>query len=90
MAMGGAYALADELRRGSDVSAALTRYETRVKPAVERKQAAGRRTAAWFVPDSRWRLAARNHVLRLATFPGLTGLLRPVLTTPAGSIVPRH
>jgi 2-polyprenyl-6-methoxyphenol hydroxylase-like FAD-dependent oxidoreductase len=90
MAMGGAYVLADELAAGSGMTAALQRYETRVKPAVERKQAAGRRTAAWLVPDSRWRLAVRDRILRLATLPRFTGLLRPVLTTPAGSIVPRQ
>jgi 2-polyprenyl-6-methoxyphenol hydroxylase-like FAD-dependent oxidoreductase len=90
MAMGAAYTLADELRTNTDVSTALTRYQSRVKPAVERKQAAGRRTAAWLVPNSRWRIAARNQILHLATLPGLTAVLRPVLTTPAGSIVPRQ
>lgn len=89
MAMGGAYVLADELARGGDVSAALVRYEARVKPAVERKQAGGRRTADWLVPASDWRIAARDMVLRAANLPGLTGLLRPMLTTPGGSIVPR-
>jgi 2-polyprenyl-6-methoxyphenol hydroxylase-like FAD-dependent oxidoreductase len=90
MAMGGAYVLADELRGSRDVAAALTRYEAQVKPAVERKQAAGRRTANWLVPSTRWRIAARNHFLQLASLPGLSGLLRPLLTTPAGSVVPRQ
>jgi 2-polyprenyl-6-methoxyphenol hydroxylase-like FAD-dependent oxidoreductase len=89
MAMGGAYVLADELSAGTDVAASLTRYEMRVKPAVQRKQAAGRRTAGWVVPNSQWRIAARDQMLRLAGLPGLTWLLRPILTTPAGSIVPR-
>jgi 2-polyprenyl-6-methoxyphenol hydroxylase-like FAD-dependent oxidoreductase len=89
MAMGGAYTLADELARTRDVPSALTRYETRVKPAIERKQAGGRRTAAWLVPSKGWQIVARDTVLRLANLPGLTGLLRPVLTTPGGSVVPR-
>jgi 2-polyprenyl-6-methoxyphenol hydroxylase-like FAD-dependent oxidoreductase len=89
MAMGGAYVLADELRCTHDVATALTRYERRVKPSIERKQAAGRRAADWFVPATQWRIALRDTVLRLAALPGLTGLLRPVLTTPGDSIVPR-
>jgi 2-polyprenyl-6-methoxyphenol hydroxylase-like FAD-dependent oxidoreductase len=89
MAMGGAYVLAQELSSGADIATALARYEGRVKPAARRKQAAGRRTAAWVVPNSRWRITARDQLLRLAAVPGLTWMLRPVLTTPAGSIVPR-
>lgn len=90
MAMGGAYVLAAQLRGSGDVPTALARYESEVKPAVERKQAAGRRTANWLVPRTRWRIAARNQFLQLASLPGLSGLLRPLLTTPAGSVVPRQ
>lgn len=89
MAMGASYVLADELARTDDVSSALPRYEARVRPAIERKQAAGRRTAKWFVPSTRRRIALRDLVLRLADVAPLSVLLRPVLTTPGGSIVPR-
>jgi 2-polyprenyl-6-methoxyphenol hydroxylase-like FAD-dependent oxidoreductase len=89
MAMGAAYVLADELSRTGDVPVALTRYEARVKPAIQRKQAAGRRTADWLVPATHRRIAIRDGALRLASLPGLSALLRPVLTTPGGSIVPR-
>jgi 2-polyprenyl-6-methoxyphenol hydroxylase-like FAD-dependent oxidoreductase len=88
MAMGGAYVLADGLARTSDVPAALIGYEQRVKPAIDRTQAAGRRTADWFVPATAWRIAARDLVLRLAVMPGLAWLLRPILTTATDSIVP--
>lgn len=87
MAMGGAYVLADELARSGDVVAALECYERRVKPLIEQKQAAGRRTAKWFVPSSRRRIRVRDAVLRLAGLPVLSGLVTPFLTSPGGSIV---
>ncbi|MEY9213135.1 FAD-dependent oxidoreductase [Thermobifida halotolerans] len=83
MAVAGACVLAEELLRDGDAVAAPLRYEARVRPAIVRKQRAGRRTADWFVPATRARLRLRTAVLRLAAAPGLTGLLSPVLTTPA-------
>ena len=90
LAMGGAYVLADELARSRDVAVALAGYERRVKSTAQRTQAAGRRAADWFVPATSRRIAMRDLALRVAALPGLRGLLRPVLTTSAGSIVPRR
>jgi 2-polyprenyl-6-methoxyphenol hydroxylase-like FAD-dependent oxidoreductase len=89
MAMGGAYVLARELRGDGSIEMGLARYEAWVKPAIERKQLAGRRTADWIVPSSRWRIAARNMALRLAGLPGLSWLLRPVLASGTESVVER-
>lgn len=82
MAVAGACVLAEELLRDGDAVAAPFRYEERVRPAVVRKQRAGRRIADWFVPASRTRLRLRTAALRLTARPGLVGLLGPVLRTP--------
>jgi 2-polyprenyl-6-methoxyphenol hydroxylase-like FAD-dependent oxidoreductase len=67
MAMGGAYVLAEELQRSpGDVEAATARYERRLRPAILKKQKAGRGMARWFVPESRARLAVRDAVMRMS------------------------
>ncbi len=75
MAMAGGYVLAEELAQG-DVAAALARYELRLRPAIERQQRAGRGIARWFVPDSGWRLAIRDLVLRASCWPVAAQLLQ--------------
>jgi 2-polyprenyl-6-methoxyphenol hydroxylase-like FAD-dependent oxidoreductase len=70
LAVAGACVLAEELAAGkADIGCALARYESRLKPAVERRQKAGRRLARWFVPDDRAHLLARDVAMRLATGP---------------------
>jgi 2-polyprenyl-6-methoxyphenol hydroxylase-like FAD-dependent oxidoreductase len=76
MAMAGALALADALAAGPDFSAALDGYERRMLPAVRRRQRAGRRFARWFVPDSRVRLALRDLMMRMSTWPVVSQLAR--------------
>lgn len=61
---------------GSDVPAALARYEQRLKPTIEHKQAAGRRIAGWFVPGSPFRLALRDFGLRMSLWPVASSVLR--------------
>jgi 2-polyprenyl-6-methoxyphenol hydroxylase-like FAD-dependent oxidoreductase len=75
MAMAGAYVLAEELGQG-DIGAALARYERRLRPSIARKQRAGRSIAGWFVPDSRWRLAIRDLVLRASAWPLASRILK--------------
>lgn len=86
MAMAGAFALATELAARADLPAALAAYERRVQPVIAAKQAAGRRTANWFVPSSWARIRVRDAALRLSTLRPLEWLLRPVLTTPGGNL----
>jgi 2-polyprenyl-6-methoxyphenol hydroxylase-like FAD-dependent oxidoreductase len=64
MAVGGAYVLAEELARHDDTSVAIEAYERRLRPAIARKQKAGRGVARWFVPESALRMAVRDAVLR--------------------------
>jgi 2-polyprenyl-6-methoxyphenol hydroxylase-like FAD-dependent oxidoreductase len=76
MAVTGAYVLAEELAGASDIPAALARYEARLRPGIERLQAAGRRVADWFLPDTPARLALRNLALRISTWPIASTLVR--------------
>jgi 2-polyprenyl-6-methoxyphenol hydroxylase-like FAD-dependent oxidoreductase len=67
LAMAGARLLAEELSATDDLGAALARYERRLRPAVLKKQRAGRRLARFFVPSGQVRLAVRNAVLRMSS-----------------------
>lgn len=88
LAMGGAWVLAEHLRRRpGDVVAALQAYEQHMLPFVRRTQRSGRATARWLVPASRPRLAVRDRLLGLADLPGGPSLLRPTMRTVAASVV---
>jgi 2-polyprenyl-6-methoxyphenol hydroxylase-like FAD-dependent oxidoreductase len=78
MAMAGAETLAEELQAG-DVGSALARYEARLRPVIQRKQAAGRRMRNWFLPESRLRLALRDAATRIAMSPVGAPLLSRVI-----------
>jgi len=87
MAMGGAYVLAEQLRRDAP-ERAVARYEERVRPSVRVKQRAGRQTAQWLVPSSRWRIAARALAFAVTRLPGGVRLAQSVLAGPTASVVP--
>jgi 2-polyprenyl-6-methoxyphenol hydroxylase-like FAD-dependent oxidoreductase len=85
----GAFILAEEIARDrSDVPALLARYERRLKPAVLRKQKAGRNMARWFVPDGTVRLAIRDAVLELSSSALGGWLLRRQIS--ADSVITRE
>lgn len=75
LAIAGPEALAAELAAGDGVTSALARWETRLRPLIERKQEAGRRTANWFIPSTPLRLWVRNAALNITNWPPLSGLL---------------
>jgi len=75
LAMAGACVLARELNSTLDVRAALAAYERWVRPAVERKQRAGRQIAKWFVPEGRLHLLVRDAAMRLSAWPVASGLM---------------
>ncbi len=82
MAMGGAYILAQELAKaGRDIHIGLTEYEKRVKPAIEKKQEAGRRLARWFVPANQLQLSIRDLVMRMTDWPIASWLLKRSLAS---------
>jgi 2-polyprenyl-6-methoxyphenol hydroxylase-like FAD-dependent oxidoreductase len=67
LAMAGGWLLAEELSATDDLGVALARYERRLRPAVVKKQRAGRRLARFFVPSGQVRLALRDAVLRMSS-----------------------
>ncbi len=68
LAMAGAYALAEELGRTANVGAALSIYERRLRPLVERKQNEGLSFASWLIPRSAVRCAIRDMALRMMSW----------------------
>ncbi|ETZ99719.1 FAD binding domain protein [Mycobacterium kansasii 732] len=69
MAVGGAYVLAEQLRRTSSVERAFSFYERLWRPVVQAKQEAGRDTVDWLLPGSPSKLWIRRTALRLAWLP---------------------
>lgn len=68
LAIAGGYVLARELAAaGGNLPAALDRYAVRLQGGVARKQRAGRKTAGWFLPKGRTKLAMRDLAMRMAT-----------------------
>lgn len=89
MAVGSAYVLAEELERSSgNVPTAIARYEQRIRPAILKKQKAGRGIARWFVPESRARLAVRDVVMRMSASSIGGWLLRRQIS--GESVIPRR
>lgn len=80
LAMAGAYVLAQQLAiTGIHIGSALRAYERAVKPAIEKKQAAGRRLARWFVPDNQAQLMIWDWVTRMVNWPAGRWLLKRLL-----------
>jgi 2-polyprenyl-6-methoxyphenol hydroxylase-like FAD-dependent oxidoreductase len=89
LSLAAAFVLGEELCNGrDDVKAALARYEHRVRPPLIHMRRTGRRAADWLVPSSSAGLAARNALLRLASRPGLSRLLRPAVEAARESVLP--
>lgn len=86
LAVASAKMLADELAAGGPVPDALSRYQRRLAPFVRSKQAAGRRTARWFLPSSSTQLLLRRLALRALRLPGTYPLLRASLLGGAGRV----
>lgn len=86
LALAGAWVLAEELERQPGIGEALSRYHARLAPTVLDKQAAGRRTAEWFLPSSAGRLQLRRWALRAMRLPVLDRLLASRIVAGAGGI----
>jgi 2-polyprenyl-6-methoxyphenol hydroxylase-like FAD-dependent oxidoreductase len=57
------------------ISPALTEFERRWRPFVEEAQAAGRRTAASFLPANRAQRLLRRWIIRATHLPGIDRLV---------------
>ncbi|QUR68414.1 FAD-dependent monooxygenase [Mycobacterium spongiae] len=88
MAMGGAYVLADQLRRIPSVDQALAGYEKQWRPVVERTQRAGRWSGGFFVPASRASLLARRAVLRAVQLPIIDRVARAAVAGTPSDLIP--
>jgi 2-polyprenyl-6-methoxyphenol hydroxylase-like FAD-dependent oxidoreductase len=86
LAVAAAHVLATELGRTPTVPQALARYQNRLASVVAEKQAAGRRTAQWFLPTSPGRLALRRLALRAMRLRGLDHLIGGQLVAGGGGI----
>jgi 2-polyprenyl-6-methoxyphenol hydroxylase-like FAD-dependent oxidoreductase len=86
LAVAGAQLMASELANEANVAHALSNYARRMAAPVADKQAAGRRTAEWFLPSNRRRLLVRRLSLRGMALPGLGRLLSSRLVAGAGGI----
>jgi 2-polyprenyl-6-methoxyphenol hydroxylase-like FAD-dependent oxidoreductase len=86
LAVAAARLMASELENEANVTHALSHYARRMAAPVADKQAAGRRTAEWFLPSSPRRLLLRRLALRAMALPGLDRLLSSRLVAGAGSI----
>ena len=87
LALAGGVAVAEELASASavaDVPAVLDRARDRLEPVVTRLADAGARTASWFAPEERWRMAVREVSLRASAWP----VAGPVLGRRLGVIRP--
>lgn len=75
LAMIESYVLAAELARsGDDHRQAFARYQSRLGPFLDSKQAAARRLGLAFAPRSRLQLSVRNTVMRLMGLPKVMDL----------------
>jgi 2-polyprenyl-6-methoxyphenol hydroxylase-like FAD-dependent oxidoreductase len=90
LAVGGAYVLAQELRRTGSTGQAACRYEQRMRPYVQAKQKAGRRTAQWLVPSTKWGLTLRAAALSVTRIPGTAPLIRAAMRSVTDSVVERE
>jgi 2-polyprenyl-6-methoxyphenol hydroxylase-like FAD-dependent oxidoreductase len=84
LAVAGAHLLASELAKDVDVTKALSCYQARMTAPVIQKHAAGRRTAAWFLPASPIQLLLRRLALRAVRLPGLDRLLNSLVAGAGG------
>lgn len=86
MGVGGAYVLAEHLA-SSPVDEALESYESLVKPLIAEKQAAGRKTADWFVPPSEFHNVVRDVFLNVTQFPLFAPLLKNFFAPSLKSVI---
>jgi hypothetical protein len=68
-----------------DVRAALTAWESALRPSILRHQRIAHLKQQMFVPSSRWTEAVRSLVLRLGGAARRRQLARELTATPAGN-----
>lgn len=86
LAIAGAWMLTKHIGAGN-VAEGLVAFNAELRDDVLKKQAAGRKTAKWFVPPSHARNVVRDVFLNLTRLPGLAFILRRFFAPSLKSIV---
>lgn len=85
LAIANAYVLAERLSQETNIAIALRSYEAQLRPALDRKQATGRRLKKWLVPSTDFQIEIRNAVVNIANMRGMGWVLRQLVSSRAGS-----
>lgn len=88
MAMAGAWALAEHLRRSDDVPSGLRAYVTAMRPFAEERQVRGRRAARWLLPSSWAGITARQAFFAVSRQPWSAPLVRRAFGADAATALP--
>ena len=76
MAFGGAYVLAESLRKHADYQAVFRHYEEKMRPPIETRQKNARSFAKAFVPGSKWEMTLQRMVMNLVLRDAFVGVLQ--------------
>jgi 2-polyprenyl-6-methoxyphenol hydroxylase-like FAD-dependent oxidoreductase len=79
-AMAAAFSLGHEIARAPSIDAAYASYQKRLMGKITERRAAVRRAADWLVPNTPTSLAVRNALLQVASIPGLSRILWPIVS----------
>lgn len=79
LGIGGAFVLAEQLRRAHTVQEGLAAYERVWRPVVADKQRVARGMVRWFLPHSSAELFIRRTMTRLSRMPGVSRLIGSAL-----------
>lgn len=80
MALAGGTVLGEALGSTADIATALQSLEESLRNTVLQKQRGGRRTAGWFVPQTRTRIALRNLAFNALNTPLIARLMSPLFS----------
>jgi 2-polyprenyl-6-methoxyphenol hydroxylase-like FAD-dependent oxidoreductase len=83
LGVAGGALLGEVLDGATDVPAALAAMEEGLRGVVEDKQRGGRRTAKWFLPETKLRVNLRNMALNVMASPLFARLLSPLFALDA-------
>ncbi len=86
LAMGGAYILGEQVGDG-DVERGLAQFEAQMMEDVKAKQAAGRKTANWFVPPTGFHNMVRDLFLNVTRLPMFSFLMNRFFAPSTKSLI---
>jgi len=87
LAISSAYLLAEKLSQAVSVDAALQAYQNQLQPALDRKQAAGRRIRKWIVPSTDMQIFVRNALVNFVNLRGMGWVLKRLASSRYGNMI---